>query len=66
MKVQDIMTQSAVCCSDDTNVGAAAKLMRVRNCGMLPGVGTDRRLFGIVTYPDVCIAMGTETDCRVN
>lgn len=59
MKVKDIMTQSAVCCSPDTNVGAAVELMWVHNCGMLPVVGTDRRLFGIVTDRDICIAMGT-------
>ncbi len=59
MKVKDIMTQSAVCCSPDTNVGAAVELMWVHNCGMLPVVGTDQRLFGIVTDRDICIAMGT-------
>ena len=59
MKVKDIMTQSAVCCSPDTNVGAAVELMWVHNCGMLPVVGTDRKLIGIVTDRDICIAMGT-------
>jgi len=59
MKVKDIMTQSAICCGPDTNVGAAVELMWVHNCGMLPVVGTDRRLFGIVTDRDICIAMGT-------
>jgi CBS domain-containing protein len=59
MKVQDIMTQSAVCCSDDTNVGAAVELMWVHNCGMLPVVGTDQKLIGVVTDRDICIAMGT-------
>jgi CBS domain-containing protein len=59
MKVRDIMTQSAVCCGPDTNVGAAVELMWVHNCGMLPVVGTDNRLIGIVTDRDVCIAMGT-------
>ena len=59
MKVKDIMTQSAICCRPDTNVGAAVELMWVHNCGMLPVVGTERRLFGIVTDRDICIAMGT-------
>jgi CBS domain-containing protein len=59
MKVKEIMTQSAVCCGQDTNVGAAVELMWVRNCGMLPGVGSDRKLIGIVTDRDLCIAMGT-------
>ena len=59
MKVKDIMTQSAVCCSADTNVGAAVELMWTRNCGMLPVVGIDRKLLGVVTDRDICIAMGT-------
>ena len=59
MNVKEIMTQSAVCCRADTNVGAAVELMWVRNCGMLPAVGTDGKLIGIATDRDVCIAMGT-------
>jgi CBS domain-containing protein len=59
MKVKDIMTQSAVCCSTKTNVGAAVELMWVRNCGMLPVIGPDNRLAGVVTDRDICIAMGT-------
>ena len=59
MKVREVMTQSAACCSADTNVGAAVELLWVRNCGMLPVVGNDRKLQGVVTDRDICIAMGT-------
>jgi CBS domain-containing protein len=59
MKVKDIMTQSAVCCSTKTNVGGAVELMWVRNCGMLPVIGPDNKLVGVVTDRDICIAMGT-------
>ena len=59
MKVKEVMTQSAVCCRSDTNVGAAVELLWVRNCGMLPVVGNDQRLLGVVTDRDICIAMGT-------
>jgi len=59
MKVKDIMTQSVVCCGAKTNVGAAVELMWVRNCGMLPVVGIDQKLFGLITDRDICIAMGT-------
>ena len=59
MKVQDVMKQPAVCCSPDTNVGAAVELLWVNNCGMLPVVGTDGKLQGVVTDRDICIAMGT-------
>jgi CBS domain-containing protein len=59
MKIKEVMTQSAVCCTADTNVGAAVELMWVRNCGILPVVGTDGKLIGVVTDRDICIAMGT-------
>ena len=59
MKVKDVMTQSAVCCSTETNVGAAVELLWVNNCGMLPVVGNDLRIQGVVTDRDITIAMGT-------
>jgi CBS domain-containing protein len=59
MKVKDVMTQSAVSCSPDTNVGAAVELLWVNNCGMLPVIGDDRKIQGVVTDRDIAIAMGT-------
>ena len=59
MKVKDIMTQQAICCSPETNVGAAVEMLWLHNCGMLPIVGSDGKLVGVVTDRDICIAMGT-------
>lgn len=59
MKVQDIMTHSAVCCTPNTNVGAAVELMWRHNCGMLPVVRADGTVERIVTDRDICIAVGT-------
>lgn len=59
MKVRDVMTKSAVTCTADTNIGAAVELLWTRNCGMLPVVGADGRLEGLVTDRDISIAMGT-------
>jgi CBS domain-containing protein len=59
MKVKDVMTQSAACCTPGTNVGEAVELMWVNNCGMLPVIGTSGILKGIVTDRDISIAMGT-------
>ena len=61
MKVLDIMTQSAICCDAKTNVGAAVELMWVHNFGMLPVIGADKKLIGVVTDRDICIAMGTRS-----
>lgn len=59
MKVKEIMTQSAVCCGPDTNVGRAVQLLWERNVGMLPVINNEKKLIGIVTDRDLCIAMGT-------
>ena len=59
MKVRDVMTQAAVCCEAATNAGAAVELLWVRNCGMLPVTGPDKKLVGVVTDRDLCIALGT-------
>ena len=59
MKVKEIMTQSAVCCGSETNVGRAVELMWNRNVGTLPVVNNDGKLIGVVTDRDICIALGT-------
>jgi CBS domain-containing protein len=59
MKVKEIMTQAAVCCGPETNVGRAVELLWERNVGMLPVVDGNGKLIGIVTDRDLCIAMGT-------
>jgi CBS domain-containing protein len=59
MKVKEIMTQAAVCCRPETNVGRAVELLWERNVGMLPVVDGSGKLMGIVTDRDLCIAMGT-------
>ena len=59
MKVRDIMTQTPVSCGPETNVGAAVEMLWIHDCGMLPVVGSDQKLIGIVTDRDICIAMGT-------
>jgi CBS domain-containing protein len=59
VKVKDIMSRNAVCCSANSNIGQAVELMWVHNCGMLPVVGPDHKLWGIITDRDICIAVGT-------
>lgn len=59
MKVRDVMTQPVVCCAAEANVGSAVQLMWEHNCGLLPVIGGDQKLIGVVTDRDICIAMGT-------
>jgi len=59
MKVRDVMKPAAVCCRPETNLAAAVELLWVNNCGMLPVVGHNGKLEGVITDRDICIATGT-------
>jgi CBS domain-containing protein len=59
MKVQDAMMRTPVCCSPETNLGSAIELLWERNCGILPIVDARRKVIGVVTDRDLCVALGT-------
>lgn len=56
MKVQDVMTKDVVFCTPQDNLAIAAELMRQRDCGVLPIVDDERKVIGIVTDRDICLA----------
>lgn len=59
MKVRDVMTKDPVVCIAQNSALDAAWLMRTHNYGCLPVVSgpTTRRLVGIVTDRDLCMAV---------
>jgi CBS domain-containing protein len=59
MKVQDVMMRTPAFCTPETNLGAAVEILWTRNCGMLPVVDARKKVIGIVTDRDLCIALGT-------
>lgn len=59
MTVKEVMSSTPYYCEPETNLGAVTELMWKGNCGFLPVVGNDGRVFGVVTDRDVCIALGT-------
>jgi CBS domain-containing protein len=59
MKVRDLMTKSAASCRPETNLAAAGALMWETDCGVLPIVDEHRRVVGMITDRDVCIALTT-------
>jgi CBS domain-containing protein len=59
MKVKDAMVGSPVTCSPEANLGVAAELLWNRNCGILPIVNPERKVVGVMTDRDMCIALGT-------
>lgn len=59
MNVRDIMTTGIAACTPVTNLAEAASQMWNNDCGMLPVLGDDGLVVGVVTDRDLCIALGT-------
>lgn len=59
MRVQDVMMRTPAYCSPETNLGSAVELLWERDCGFLPIVDAKRKLIGVVTDRDLCVALGT-------
>jgi CBS domain-containing protein len=59
MKVRELMTKTAVFCRPETNLAAAGALMWENDCGALPIVSDGRKVTGILTDRDICIALAT-------
>jgi CBS domain-containing protein len=59
MKVREIMTENPVCCSPETNLGAAVEILWSRNCGILPVVDGHGKVVSVITDRDICVALGT-------
>ena len=55
MRVRDVMTRDPVCCTPDTSLAAAARLMVDCDCGALPVVGdlSGRMPLGVITDRDI-------------
>ncbi len=54
--VADFMTPSPYTCRPEDSLQRAAALMAEHDCGCLPVVDADRRVSGVLTDRDVCIA----------
>ncbi|HUQ33225.1 MAG TPA: CBS domain-containing protein [Pyrinomonadaceae bacterium] len=59
MKVQDIMTTDVETCGPDSDLAAAAVIMWRRDCGSVPVVEEARRVVGMITDRDICMAVAT-------
>jgi CBS domain-containing protein len=59
MNVRDLMTSDVKTCRPETNLAEAVRDMFEGDCGVLPVVGDDGRVAGIITDRDICIAVAT-------
>jgi CBS domain-containing protein len=60
MKVREIMTPSVRTCFPETNLAHAATLMWDSDCGVLPVISGDRKVLGVITDRDICMAAATK------
>jgi CBS domain-containing protein len=69
MKAKELMTTDPACCTPESTLREAARLMREHDCGCIPVVeGDSRRLVGVLTDRDItcrCVAEGGSADTRV-
>ena len=59
MKVQAIMTTDIGFCNLADNLTKAAEIMWQKDCGVVPIVDEDRKVVGMITDRDICIATAT-------
>lgn len=59
MTVRDLANFDVKVCSPDTDLASAAKIMWDCDCGVVPVVNVERRVLGMVTDRDICIAAAT-------
>jgi len=56
MMAKDVMSRDVAACAQSDDGAAAARIMWDRDCGSVPVIGGDRRVVGIVTDRDLCMA----------
>jgi len=59
MKVKEVMTGTPYHIPLDANLGMATELMWKGNCGFLPVVDAQKKVCGVITDRDICVALGT-------
>jgi len=57
MKVKDVMKTSVGFCSTEDSLMKAAEVMRHRDCGVVPIVDEDKKVVGMLTDRDLCLAV---------
>ena len=57
---RQVMSHGAVCCHPQDSLTRAAQSMWERDCGVLPVIDGDRKLVGILTDRDICMAAFTQ------
>ena len=57
MKVKDVMKTDVGFCSTEDSLMKAAEVMRRRDCGVVPIVDANKKVVGMLTDRDLCLAV---------
>jgi CBS domain-containing protein len=57
LRIADLMTGDVATCGEDTPLSAVGAIFREAGCGVLPVVDAGRRVIGMLTDRDVCVAL---------
>ena len=60
MAIESYMTKKVMTCSPDDTLDRAAALMWQHDCGCVPVVDAERRVVGMLTDRDICMAAYTQ------
>src|SRR5262245_49708455 len=61
MTVKELQTSNVKSVGPETNLAAVAKLMWEGDCGAVPVVNSERKVIGMITDRDICIAAATRS-----
>lgn len=61
MKVSDICSRDIRFCNPDTNLASAASIMWEQDCGIVPVVDEGKKVKGVLTDRDICMAVSTRS-----
>jgi len=56
MKVFEVMTIDVGFCNPEDNLTKAAQIMWEKDCGIVPVIDAEKRVIGVITDRDICIA----------
>lgn len=57
MRVYSVMKREPRTCTPETDLATAGRTMAQVDCGFLPVIDADRRVVGLVTDRDICLAV---------
>ena len=66
MTAKDLMTSNVKSCVADADLATVAKIMWDCDCGTVPVVNEERKVIGMITDRDICIAAATRSTAPGN